>query len=167
MPAMRRAVPGRVVLIIVAATAGCQMTGSRPVDAPGDKLTVSRFYSAKFDPVKVAVEDIMHDHDFMKKIAGFDYSQGVATSSWSWKGPFHKVAHRDMENLGRTLFVKVEREDEGCVVTVRLSTGDANKDPVQAAEFLDRIGESVVLTGAPAPTVSPAPAPTAAPAPHG
>ncbi len=156
---MRRAVPGRVVLImfVVAAMAGCQMTGTRPVDAPGDKLTVSRFYSAKFDPVKVAVEDIMHDHDVMRKIAGFDYSQGVTTSSWSWKGPFHKVAHRDMESLGRTLNVKVERQDEGCVVTVRLSTGDASKDPAQAAEFLDRIGESVVLTGAPGPAPAPAP----------
>jgi hypothetical protein len=70
-----------------------------------------------------------------------------------------------MESVGRTLSVKVERQDEGCVVTVRLSTGDASKDPAQAAEFLDRIGESVVQTGAPA--AAPAPAPVAVPAPRG
>ena len=151
VPAVRKAVPGRMILIIVAATAGCQMTGTRPINAPGEDLTVDRLYPAKFNAVKIAVEDIMHNHEAMQEIAGFDYSQGVTTSSWSWKGPFHKVAHRDMENLGRTLRVKVEQQDDGCLVTVRLSTGDAKKDLVQSGRFLDRMGESVVMTPAARP----------------
>ncbi len=155
VPAVRKAVPGRAILIIVAATAGCQMTGTRPINVPGEDLTVDRLYPAKFNAVKIAVEDIMHNHETMQEIAGFDYSQGVTTSSWSWKGPFHKVAHRDMENLGRTLKVKVEQQDDGCLVTVRLSTGDAKNDLVQSGKFLDRMGESVVMTPAAQPGAGP------------
>ena len=56
-----------------------------------------------------------------------------------------------MENLGRTLKVKVEQQDDGCLVTVRLSTGDAKNDLVQSGRFLDRMGESVVMTPAAEP----------------
>ena len=156
VPAVRRAVPGRAILIIVAATAGCQMTGTRPIKTPVDDLSVDRFYQAKFNAVKIAVEDIMHNHEAMHEIAGFDYSQGVTTSSWSWSGLFHMVANRDLLNLDRTVKVKVEQMEAGCLVTVRLSTGDEKNDLVQSGKFLDRMGEAVVMSPGPAGGAAPA-----------
>jgi hypothetical protein len=139
---MQRTVLGRVVLIIVAATAGCQTTGSRPIEAPGDDLTITRTFPARFDAVNLAMQHILKDHDAVRDIAGFDYSTAVLTTSQTWKTPFRKVATRNMENGDRTLTVKIEQQAEGCVVTARVSTGTAG-DHARSAALLDRIGESI------------------------
>jgi hypothetical protein len=139
---MRRTVPGSLILMIVAATTGCQTTGARPIEAPPDDLTVTRTFPARFDAVKLAMQEALRDHDALRQIAGFDYSTPVQTTSQTWKTPFRKVATRDMQNGERTLKVKVEQRPEGVVVTARLSTGTAG-DPKRAAAILDRIAESV------------------------
>ena len=54
-------------VVILAAAAGCQMTGTHPINVPGEDLTVDRLYPAKFNAVKIAVEDIMHNHEAMQR----------------------------------------------------------------------------------------------------
>lgn len=141
---MARTVRGWFVLIAWAGTVGCQTTGVRPVEAPPDELAVTRTFPARFDAVKLAMQEALRDHDAMRQIAGFDYATPVQSTSQTWKSPFRKVATRDMQNGDRTLKVKVEQKPEGVVVTARLSTGTPG-DPKRAAAILDRIGESIVM----------------------
>ncbi len=141
---MQRTVPGWLILVILAGTSGCQMTGSRPIEALPDDLIVTRTFPARFDAVKLAMQEALRDHDAMRQIAGFDYSKPVESTSQTWKTPFRKVATRDMQNGERTLKVKVEQKPEGVVVTARLSTGTPG-DPKRSAAILDRIGESIVM----------------------
>ena len=139
---MQRTVSGRVVLIVVAATAGCQMTGLPSIERPADDLTVTRTFPARFDAVNLSMQSILKNDDAMRDIAGFDYSKGVQTTSLTWKTLFRKVATRNLENGDRTLTVKVEQQADGCVVTARVLTGTAG-DPARSAALLDRIGESI------------------------
>jgi hypothetical protein len=140
---MRRTLSASFITIIVAAAAGCQTTGMRPIERP-DELTVSRTFPPRFDTLKRAMQQTLQDHDILREIAGFDYSKPVQTSSRTWKTPFRKVATRDMDNDERTLNVKVEERSQGVVVSVRLSTGTPD-DPAKAGLLLDRIAESANL----------------------
>ena len=126
---MQRTVSGRVVLIVVAATAGCQMTGLPSIEAPRDDLTVTRTFPARFDAVNLAMQSILKNDDALRDIAGFDYLKGVQTTSLTWKTLFRKVATRNLENGGRTLSVKVEQQAEGCVVTARVGYRDRGATP--------------------------------------
>jgi hypothetical protein len=141
---MPRNIPARLILIIVAATTGCQTTGLRSIEALPDNLTVTRTFPARFDAVKLAMQEALRDPAAMRRIAGIDYSTPVQTNSWTSKTPFRKVATRQMQNGERTIKVKIEQRREGVVVSARVSTG-APGDPARSAALMDRIGESVAL----------------------
>jgi hypothetical protein len=142
--AVQRNARAQLILLLVATAAGCQTTGFRSIDLAPDELTVTRTFHARFDAVRLAMQEALGDPTAMHNIAGFNYGIPVETNSQTWRAPFHKVATREMRNGERTLRAKVEQTPEGTVVTVRLKTGKPG-DPARSAELLDRIAESAAL----------------------
>jgi hypothetical protein len=141
---MERTISGWILMIVMAATAGCQTTGTHPVEASGDALTVTRTIPARFDAVKSAMKRTLEDEDIVRDIAGFPYPSEVQTSWRTWKTPLRKYATRDMAIPGRTLAVKVEQQGDICVVTARVATGKGiADDPLRSAALLDRISASI------------------------
>ncbi|HWE35012.1 MAG TPA: hypothetical protein VG406_00455 [Isosphaeraceae bacterium] len=140
---MRRTIPGRILLLLLAPTAGCQVLGARPAEVPQDERTVARTISAaKFEIVSAAVQKTLKDHDVVRAVAGFDFSRPVHTTWYSRRAPFGKVATRALENGDRTITVKIVQESSGCVVTARVST-DTPGDPARSAALMDRLEESI------------------------
>ena len=155
---MRRTLPTRAFLIVVAATAGCQTTGTHPTEVPRDDLAVTRTFTAGFDAVVTAMQNVLKDHDAMRDIAGLDYTKGVETRWRGWKTPFRKVATRTMENGDRTITVKVEQQAKECLVSVRVLIGTVD-DRERSAALLAQIGESIAPAETSGRESSSAPAP--------
>ncbi len=138
------------ILIVVAASAGCQMIGWYPIGTGGEGrslgVPVARTFPAPFETVDGAIRRMLDDRDAIRDFADPSHARVVQTSKFSSRWPWERLGRRrvtrELSYGIRTLTVEIEQQDEGCLVTIRAWTG-TDGDDVRAAELLARIGEMI------------------------
>jgi hypothetical protein len=150
------------ILIIVAASAGCQMIGWYPVGTGGEGrslgVPVARTYAARFDAVDAAVKRMLDDPDALRKLADPNDAKLQQTSTfamrWPWEMSGRRRVTRELTWGVRTLTVELEQQEQNCLVTIRVWTG-ADGDDVRATELLARIAAMIDPAVKAAPPVTP------------
>jgi hypothetical protein len=138
------------IVIVVAASAGCQAIGWFPISARSEGrslgLPVARTFPAPFDTVDGAIKHLLDDRDAIRDFADPGHARVEQTSQFSMRWPWERLGRRrvtrELTYGIRTLTIEIEQQEEGCLVTIRVWTG-ADGDDVRAAELLARIGEMI------------------------